>query len=177
MLFWITECGQRPQMKLYTLDKNNFISRHVQWLSFNSSPEMSTIFIQLTQFISFHLLRHVLLFLIKRRWCERWWPLFTGILEKIYRKRKKGVLKVDEEEGDEGGAQEKQPPPAEVEKFSKLQEDDDERQKKKSDDLWASFLSDVGSRPKDPTPASQSGTTHKVNMLLILIYKQDGTTL
>ncbi|KAM9754863.1 craniofacial development protein 1 isoform 1-T5 [Menidia menidia] len=37
-------------------------------------------------------------------------------------------------------------------------QDDEEKQKKKSDDLWASFLSDVGTRPKDPAPASQSGT-------------------
>lgn len=41
--------------------------------------------------------------------------------------------------------------------------DDDAVQKKKSDDLWASFLSDVGSRPKDCTSASQSSTTHKVS--------------
>ncbi|KAM4572496.1 craniofacial development protein 1 isoform 1-T2 [Odontesthes bonariensis] len=37
-------------------------------------------------------------------------------------------------------------------------DEDETSQKKKSDDLWASFLSDVGSRPKDSVPASQSGT-------------------
>ncbi|XP_027858487.1 craniofacial development protein 1 isoform X1 [Xiphophorus couchianus] len=37
--------------------------------------------------------------------------------------------------------------------------DDDEKRKKKSDDLWASFLSDVGSRPKDSAPSCQSDST------------------
>ncbi|XP_075997917.1 craniofacial development protein 1 [Genypterus blacodes] len=40
---------------------------------------------------------------------------------------------------------------------------DESSQKKKTDDLWASFLSDVGSRPKDETPASQSSSTQKVS--------------
>lgn len=30
-----------------------------------------------------------------------------------------------------------------------------EQQKRKADDLWASFLSDVGQRPKAETPGSQ----------------------
>ncbi|KAL7401566.1 hypothetical protein ABVT39_001509 [Epinephelus coioides] len=76
------------------------------------------------------------------------------------RKRKKGVLKVDKEK-DGDGAEEAPPPEEEVRKFTEAHEDDEAKQKKKSDDLWASFLSDVGSRPKDPTPASQSGTTQK----------------
>lgn len=41
--------------------------------------------------------------------------------------------------------------------------DDDAKQKKKSDDLWASFLSDVGSRPKDSSPAASSVTKQEVN--------------
>ncbi|TDH09109.1 hypothetical protein EPR50_G00083170 [Perca flavescens] len=79
------------------------------------------------------------------------------------RKRKKGVLKVDGEEKDGGGADEAQPPPQdEVQpKLPGGRQEDDESQKKKSDDLWASFLSDVGSRPKDPPPASQTSTTPK----------------
>ncbi|XP_045893660.1 craniofacial development protein 1 [Micropterus dolomieu] len=77
------------------------------------------------------------------------------------RKRKKGVLKVDQEETCGGGAEEGQPPQEEVAKPAEVQKDDDDRQKKKSDDLWASFLSDVGSRPKDSAPASQSNTTQK----------------
>uniref|UniRef100_A0A096LWE6 Craniofacial development protein 1 n=1 Tax=Poecilia formosa TaxID=48698 RepID=A0A096LWE6_POEFO len=39
--------------------------------------------------------------------------------------------------------------------------DDEEKRKKKSDDLWASFLSDVGSRPKDSAPSCQSDSTEK----------------
>lgn len=60
------------------------------------------------------------------------------------------------------GAEGAQQPWEEVKKPS---EAEDAVQKKKSDDLWASFLSDVGSRPKDctPTPSSQSSITHKVN--------------
>ncbi|KAM9352037.1 craniofacial development protein 1 [Symphorus nematophorus] len=78
------------------------------------------------------------------------------------RKRKKGVLKVDKDQKGEGGADGAKPPQEEVEKPTEVEkEDDDERQKKKSDDLWASFLSDVGSRPKDPTPVSRSSTTQK----------------
>ncbi|XP_053175197.1 craniofacial development protein 1 [Scomber japonicus] len=74
------------------------------------------------------------------------------------RKRKQGVLKVDKEDKEDGEEAEDAPPPQEeVEKPTK--KDDDEKQKKKSDDLWASFLSDVGSRPKESTPASQSSTT------------------
>ncbi|KAM7396114.1 hypothetical protein PAMP_019182 [Pampus punctatissimus] len=81
------------------------------------------------------------------------------------RKKKKGVLKVDKEE-DIGETEEAPPPQEEVENPTKKQEDDDVIQKKKSDDLWASFLSDVGSRPKDSTPASQSSTTQKANSSL-----------
>ena len=74
------------------------------------------------------------------------------------------MLKVDKEQKGEDGAEEAQLPQEEVEKPTEQVKDDEERQKKKSDDLWASFLSDVGSRPKDCTPASQSSTTHKVNI-------------
>ncbi|XP_034391266.1 craniofacial development protein 1 [Cyclopterus lumpus] len=79
------------------------------------------------------------------------------------RKRKKGVLKVDEEEGDGGGAEveEVQPLQEEWGKVPAVREEDEVRQKKKSDDLWASFLSDVGSRPKEDTPASESRTAQK----------------
>ncbi|XP_034735683.1 craniofacial development protein 1 [Etheostoma cragini] len=78
------------------------------------------------------------------------------------RKRKKGVLKVDGEEKDGGGADEAQPAQDEVQQqVPGGRQEDDDSQKKKSDDLWASFLSDVGSRPKDPPPASQSSTTPK----------------
>lgn len=65
---------------------------------------------------------------------------------------------------DEGGKDEAQPPQEAVEKAAEVAEDEEAVHKKKSDDLWASFLSDVGSRPKESTPASQSSTAQKVNM-------------
>nr|XP_046250442.1 craniofacial development protein 1 [Scatophagus argus] len=80
----------------------------------------------------------------------------------VIKKRKKGALKVDEEEKGGSGAHESQSPQEEVEKPStQVEKNDDAIQKKKSDDLWASFLSDVGYRPKECTPVSQSSTTHK----------------
>lgn len=77
------------------------------------------------------------------------------------RKRKKGVLKIDKEEEGGGGAEEAQPVQEEIEKPAELGNEDDAKQKKKSDDLWASFLSDVGSRPKESISAPQSSTTLK----------------
>ncbi|CAJ1057098.1 craniofacial development protein 1 [Xyrichtys novacula] len=84
------------------------------------------------------------------------------------RKRKKGVLKVDKEEEDGEGAEEAQLPKEEEEeeKPSGVNQDEEEKQKKKSDDLWASFLSDVGSRPKEPKPISQSSSTQKDDLSL-----------
>ncbi|KAF5907654.1 craniofacial development protein 1, partial [Clarias magur] len=75
------------------------------------------------------------------------------------RKRKKGGLKL--EEGDKGGTDNKK------EEELKLPDEDpvaestqggEEKQKKKADDLWASFLSDVGPRPKAEAPGSQQIT-------------------
>lgn len=79
-----------------------------------------------------------------------------------YRKRKHPVLKTEREESEDGtdGAQ---PPQEDVEKPSQGG-DDEAVQKKKSDELWARFLSDVGSRPKECTGDAQSRTTHKVNV-------------
>lgn len=76
------------------------------------------------------------------------------------RKRKKRVLKVDVRE--EHRAEEAEPPQEEME-IPADEDNDEARQKKKSDDLWASFLSDVGSRPKDSTPSSQSSTPQKAD--------------
>lgn len=61
------------------------------------------------------------------------------------------MLKVNEqEEGGDGPKEE------EVEKSSEAHVDaDDAHQKEKSDKLWASFLSDVGTRPKDCTAGIQ----------------------
>lgn len=88
-------------------------------------------------------------------------------LKNIHRKRKGGVLKIDTEDKDKGGAEEAELPQEELEKPTKAEEDNEAKEKKKSDDLWASFLSDVGSRPKESTPASQSSITQKVNMSYI----------
>ncbi|KAF0040475.1 hypothetical protein F2P81_006373 [Scophthalmus maximus] len=79
------------------------------------------------------------------------------------RKRKKGVLKLKQEEMDGCGAEETVLPQEEVVKPTEVKEVDDERQKKKSDDLWASFLSDVGTRPKESTAAPQSSIIQKAD--------------
>ncbi|XP_029910430.1 craniofacial development protein 1 [Myripristis murdjan] len=80
------------------------------------------------------------------------------------RKRKKGVLKVEEGQEPDGVQEEK--PQEEFEEAHRTkvaEEDDDERKKKKADDLWASFLSDVGSRPKASTPAPPASSTLKAD--------------
>lgn len=78
------------------------------------------------------------------------------------RKRKKGVLKVDVEEKEGDGAEQAEPLQKEADQPAGREvEDDDVKLKKKSDDLWASFLSDVGNRPKESGAASQSGATPK----------------
>ncbi|MED6249373.1 hypothetical protein ATANTOWER_013149, partial [Ataeniobius toweri] len=61
------------------------------------------------------------------------------------KKRKK--LKREEKDGTEEA------------QLPKEDNDDEEKRKKKSDDLWASFLSDVGSRPKEPAPDCRAETT------------------
>lgn len=82
------------------------------------------------------------------------------------RKRKKRVLKVDvkeEDRAEEDRAEEAEPPQEEAGNPTDEEDDDEVRQKKKSDDLWASFLSDVGSRPKDSTTSSKSSTKQEVD--------------
>ncbi|KAL0168106.1 hypothetical protein M9458_036328, partial [Cirrhinus mrigala] len=73
------------------------------------------------------------------------------------RKRKKGGLKL---EGDgEGGSADQQKgedEPKEDHFVSESKEDTEDKQKKKADDLWASFLSDVGPRPKAAAPSTGS---------------------
>lgn len=66
------------------------------------------------------------------------------------------MLKVNEQEEDGDGPKEAQQSQEEVEKSSEAHVDAaDARQKEKSDKLWASFLSDVGTRPKDCTAGIQ----------------------
>lgn len=76
------------------------------------------------------------------------------------RKRKKGVLKVEGQEKECGGVEEAEPPQKTADQPA--EEEDDVKLKKKSDDLWASFLSDVGHRPKQSDAPSQPGTTQKL---------------
>ena len=80
------------------------------------------------------------------------------------RKRKKGVLKVDEdkEEGksDDGTVtRETKEEPSEKVVVVVAEE---VKLKKKADDLWASFLSDVGTRPKQAASPAESSSTEKV---------------
>lgn len=79
------------------------------------------------------------------------------------RKRKKGGLKLEED----GPAEEKRAEPQEEEEGHPAawtnKEDKEEKQKKKADDLWASFLSDVGTRPKPAAPEVQSSKPHQVS--------------
>lgn len=80
--------------------------------------------------------------------------------DKGVRKRKKGILKIENNEEDN----EKVEQPEEKDTPNpQRQKVDDEKQKKKSDDLWASFLSDVGSRPKQSTATSDSDTAPMAN--------------
>ncbi|KAJ0029497.1 hypothetical protein NQD34_004494 [Periophthalmus magnuspinnatus] len=73
--------------------------------------------------------------------------------------RKKGIFKV--ENADKDQVEETNQPPNEEPPAQLQQEEDEAKQKKKSDDLWASFLFDVGSRPKLSTAATDSDTTSK----------------
>lgn len=74
--------------------------------------------------------------------------------DKSVRKRKKGILEVGDKLEDKKSEQSN-------EEGHPVQRDDDVNQKKKSDDLWASFLSDVGTRPKQSTAVSNSETIPK----------------
>ncbi|CAL8358982.1 unnamed protein product [Lota lota] len=85
------------------------------------------------------------------------------------RKRKKGILKVDEdkEEGnnDEGTVtNEKEEEPSEK-VGGVVVAVEEVKQKKKADDLWASFLSDVGTRPKQSASPAESSSTEKAEAL------------
>ncbi|CAL9697005.1 unnamed protein product [Knipowitschia caucasica] len=75
----------------------------------------------------------------------------------LSRKRKKGIFKVE----DKDKVEEPDQPSNEETPRQLRQEEEEVKQKKKSDDLWASFLSDVGSRPKQSTAATDSAATPK----------------
>lgn len=75
------------------------------------------------------------------------------------RKRRKRVLNVNEQKRDGNGQRKAQQPQEEVEKTSEGHIGaDGASQMEKSEELWASFQSEVGTRPKDCTAASQSQT-------------------
>lgn len=79
------------------------------------------------------------------------------------RKRKKGGLKLEETEQDGSVEEQQQQQEEEGEEgeFSDSRpkkEVDEEKNKKKADDLWASFLSDVGPKSKPSIPSPQSTT-------------------
>ncbi|XP_047210233.1 craniofacial development protein 1 isoform X3 [Girardinichthys multiradiatus] len=65
----------------------------------------------------------------------------------ISMKKKRKKLKREEKDGTEEA------------QLPKEDNDDEEKRKKKSDDLWATFLSDVGSRPKESAPDCRAETT------------------
>ncbi|XP_053304731.1 craniofacial development protein 1 [Spea bombifrons] len=72
------------------------------------------------------------------------------------RKRKKGVLVLNSEEkleADKGGAHSSEE--EQTDGFSEVKTiKDEEAKKKKEDDLWSSFLSDVGEKPKIQSPTT-----------------------
>ncbi|KAK6320245.1 hypothetical protein J4Q44_G00093520 [Coregonus suidteri] len=81
------------------------------------------------------------------------------------RKRKKGGLKLEETEQDgsveDQKVEQEEEEEGEVGEFSAprpKKEVDEEKKKKKADDLWASFLSDVGPKSKPSIPSAQSTT-------------------
>ncbi|KAK5606991.1 hypothetical protein CRENBAI_011371 [Crenichthys baileyi] len=67
--------------------------------------------------------------------------------KEISMKKKRQKLKREEKDGTEEA------------QLPNEDSDDEEKRKKKSDDLWASFLSDVGSRPKESASGCQGETT------------------
>lgn len=77
------------------------------------------------------------------------------------RKRKKGILKVEnaDQNNDKDKVEADDQSFEETISSAQKQEDDEVKQKKKSDDLWASFLSDVGSRPEPSTATPDSRAT------------------
>ena len=77
----------------------------------------------------------------------------------VFRKRKGGI-KLDDAAGgdaDEGGGDEEKKNLGEVLEEEK-KEKKEAAEKKKADDLWASFMSDVGQKPK-PKPAVSAATS------------------
>ncbi|KAM9289033.1 craniofacial development protein 1 [Morus bassanus] len=64
------------------------------------------------------------------------------------RKRKKGGLLLEADEKEEEKAQQSEEEEKEVDNIEQVERNREEEEKKKEDALWASFLSDVGQKPK-----------------------------
>uniref|UniRef100_A0A8D0F2Y8 Craniofacial development protein 1 n=3 Tax=Strigidae TaxID=30459 RepID=A0A8D0F2Y8_STROC len=64
------------------------------------------------------------------------------------RKRKKGGLLLEPDEKEEEKAQQNEEEEEEVDNVEQVERNREEEEKKKEDALWASFLSDVGQKPK-----------------------------
>ncbi|XP_074695664.1 craniofacial development protein 1 isoform X2 [Strix aluco] len=64
------------------------------------------------------------------------------------RKRKKGGLLLEPDEKEEEKAQQNEEEEEEVDNVEQMERNREEEEKKKEDALWASFLSDVGQKPK-----------------------------
>nr|XP_057924540.1 craniofacial development protein 1 isoform X2 [Doryrhamphus excisus] len=76
---------------------------------------------------------------------------------RIPKNRTRRVNKVDQEENG-GAANEAEPLQEGGQERTQIQKTNEEGQKKQSDDLWARFLCDVGSRPNASTSAAPSHT-------------------
>lgn len=78
------------------------------------------------------------------------YTFFSSILASAFRKRKKGGLLLEpddkeEEKAQQNGEEQKE---EEVDNVEQVERSREEEEKKKEDALWASFLSDVGQKPK-----------------------------
>jgi hypothetical protein len=88
----------------------------------------------------------------------------------IFTRKRKGGIKLEDEEINKEETAEEIKARKELEQNiieeQKLKKE--EQEKKKADDLWSSFMSDVGSRPKpSPSQSPSSSTVSKVIIFLI----------
>ncbi|TWW76146.1 hypothetical protein D4764_13G0008080 [Takifugu flavidus] len=83
-----------------------------------------------------------------------------NLVSSVRKKKKKAAVQVEEEKSEDQAGESK---PA--------HKDDEASQKKKADDLWALFLSDVGSRPKACSAGSPSCSTAQGCLMMACIYR------
>nr|XP_025963177.1 craniofacial development protein 1 [Dromaius novaehollandiae] len=82
-----------------------------------------------------------------------------SFLASTSRKRKKGGLLLEPGEKEEEKAQQNDKEEEEVDNLKQAERDREEEEKKKEDALWASFLSDVGQKPKVLTATQVTQTS------------------